>query len=241
MNETPERKEPETVEKPKKKKVEPITTKANKKGRHINGWMNFLRICIAPLVRLFYPFRFYGNRKVKDGAGLYVMNHYRMVDPIYPISTTWEGIHFIGKKEVFSMPVYGFFCRKVKLIGVNRDGADIRGFMDALKCLKNGEKVAIFPEGTRNKTNEPFLPFKSGAAMIAIRAKAPVIPIVIYHKARLFRTSHILIGDPFELTEYYDQKLTDELLKEADEKILQKLSAMREEHTKFLEEKKKRK
>ena len=230
----------EAVEKKaKKKKTVSITNKVDKKGRHVNGWISFLRIFIAPIVRLFYPFRYYGNHKIKDGAALYVMNHYRMVDPIYPLMTTKEGIHFIGKKEMLSMPVFGFFCKKVKAISVNRDGADVRGFMDALKCLKNGEKVSICPEGTRNKTNEVFLPFKSGAAMLAIRAKAPVIPVVIYNKARFLRTTHILMGDPIEFTEYYDVKLTDEILKEADERIISTFWMLRKEHEEYLISKKK--
>lgn len=228
-------------EKVVKGKATSIAFKVDKNGRHVNGWCSFLRNCIAPFVRLFYPFRYYGNRKVKDGAGLYVMNHYRMVDPIYPLLTTKEGIHFIGKKEMFSMPIYGFFCKKVKAIGVSRDGTDVRGFMDSLKCLKKGDKVCICPEGTRNKTEEIFLPFKSGAAMLAIRAKAPVIPIVIYNKARFLRTTHVLIGEPMEFTEYYDRKLTEDLLQEADERILQKFWEMRNAHTDYLASKKKRK
>ena len=137
------------------------------------------------------------------------------------------------------MPVFGFFCKKVKAIAVNRDGTDVRGIMDALKCLKNGEKVSICPEGTRNKTNEAFLPFKSGAAMLAIRAKAPVIPVVIYNKARFLRTTHILMGEPIEFTEYYDQKLTDEILNGADERIINTFWALRKEHDEYLASKKK--
>ena len=166
------------------------------------------------------------------------MNHYRMVDPIYPLLTTKEGIHFVAKKESFSMPVYGFFCRKTKGIAVSRDGADVRGLMDALKCLKSGDKVSICPEGTRNKTNEVFLPFKSGAAMIAIKAKVPVIPVVIYNKARFLRTTHILVGDPIDFSEYYGQKMTEEALKSADEKIVQRFWELRTEHDEYLTRKK---
>ena len=224
-----------------KEKKQPLLWKANKKGQHISGWLNFLRILILPLVRLFYPFRYYGDRNVKDGACLYVCNHYRMIDPMYMLPTTWEGIHFIGKKESFSMPILGWFCKKVRMIAVSRDGTDVRAVMDSLKCLKSGEKIAIFPEGTRNKSDEPFLPFASGAAVLAIRAKAPIVPVVIYEKAKLFKTTHVLIGEPFELSEYYGQKLTDELLKEADEKIKNALVRMREDHAQMLQSKKRKK
>lgn len=237
--------EEKTSQKPeskaKKEKKVPLLWKTNKKGQHISGWLNFLRYIVLPIVRIFYPFRYYGNKKVKDGACIYVGNHYRMADPMYMLPTTCEGIHFIGKKESYSMPIFGFFCKKVRMIAVNRDGTDVRAVMDSLKCLKNGEKISIFPEGKRNKTNEPFLPFSSGAALLAIRSKSPIVPVVIYNRARFLRMTHILIGEPFELSEYYGQKLTDELLKEADEKIKNTLMQMREEHTKLLEEKKRKK
>ena len=156
------------------------------------------------------------------------------------MKTTGEGIHFLAKKEIRSQPVIGFLAEKVRTIWLNRDGTDVRGLMDAIKCLKNNEKVAIFPEGTRNKTKEPFLPFKPGASMLAIRTKTPIVPMVIYEKPKAFRVAHILIGEPFEFTEYYDKKLTEEDLKAADDKILELFVRMREEHRAYLESKKKK-
>ena len=224
----------------KKKKTKIITGKANKKGQHIMKFMNFLRCCILPFYCLIKPFKFYGPRKVKDGACVYVINHYTILDPAYPIATTWEGIHFLGKKEILKTPVFSFVARTVKMIPVNRDGNDVRALLDAYKCLKNGEKIAIFPEGTRNKTNEPFLPFKAGAAMLAIRAKAPIVPMVIYKKPRCFRKTHILTTEPFKLSQYYDRKLTDEELAEADELVSKYMQEMYDKHTEFLQSKKKK-
>lgn len=222
----------------KSKKTKEITTKANKKGRHVSGLMNFLRIFVAPFIWLVYPFRFYGNKKVKDGACIYVGNHYHWFDPIYPMCTTWETIHFLAKKEIRSQPVIGFVADRMKAIWLNRDGSDVRGLMDAIKCLKNNEKINIFPEGTRNKTKEPFLPFKSGAAMLSIRTKTPIVPILIYEKPKPFRMAHILVGDPIEFSEYYDKKLSEEDLKTVDDKILKILIDMRETHRLALAEKK---
>lgn len=224
----------------KKKAKDVITVKANKKGRHVMKFMNFLRIFILPIVRIFKPFRFYGNHKVKDGACVYILNHYALLDPMYPVTTTWEGIHFLAKKENFETPVVGWVARKTKTILVNRDGNDVRALLDCFKCLKNNEKIAIYPEGTRNKTAEPLLSFKHGAAAIAIRAKVPVIPIMSYKKPRFFKMTHVLIGDPFELSEYYDRKLTEEELIEADEKLRQVMLDLRDKHTQYLEGKKKK-
>ena len=104
--------------------------------------------------------------------------------------------------------------------------------------VKNGDKIAVFPEGKRNMTSEPFLPFKSGSALFAIRSKVPVVPVVIYQKARFFRMNYAIYGEPFELSEYYGVKLTEDLLREADEKLLAKMQELWAEHDSFLKQKK---
>ena len=228
-------------ERKKKQKNVSITVKANKKGRHVMKLLNVLRVLVIPIYYLLKPFRYYGNKKVKDGACVYVSNHYTLLDPVYVAATTWEGIHYVSKKENLKVPFLGFIMKKVKAIFANRDGNDVRPLLDCLKCLKNNEKIAIYPEGTRNKTGEEMLPFKHGAAVMAIRAKAPIIPIVMYTKPRFFRCCHILIGEPIELSEYYDKKLTQDDYNEADEKLRSLMLTMRQEHTKYLQNKKRKK
>ncbi|MBO7736847.1 MAG: 1-acyl-sn-glycerol-3-phosphate acyltransferase [Clostridia bacterium] len=227
------------VKKPKKKKEYSILQPANKQGRHVNGMLNVLRFFLVPLSWLLFPFKVFGHKKVKDGACIYVCNHYRIWDVVYPALTTDEGIHYLAKSELKKSFIWPF-CRAVKLIPLDRNGEDVKSLMDALRCLKNNEKIAIYPEGTRNKTDQPMLPFKSGASMLAIKTKTPIVPVVTYEKQRPFRLNHVIIGEPFELSEYYGQKMTQELLAEADEKLRQRLLDIREEHTKLLESKKKK-
>ncbi|MBQ5929485.1 MAG: 1-acyl-sn-glycerol-3-phosphate acyltransferase [Clostridia bacterium] len=224
--------------KPKMKKKTEITVKANRKGRHIMPLLSFLRVLVVPVFWILRPFRFYGNWKTKDGACIYICNHYGLMDIAYPACTTWEGLHYVAKKEVEKMPVVNFLFRKVKGISVNRDGNDVRALLDCFKCLKNGEKICIFPEGTRNKTGAELQPFRHGAAAIAIKAKAPIIPIMIYKKPRYFRMTHVLVGDPVELAEYYDRKLTETDYSEADAKLYNIMLDLRKKHKEFLETKK---
>lgn len=225
----------------KRQKGNQITVKANKKGRHVSVLLNFFRVLLIPLVYIVKPFRFYGNRKAKDGACVYILNHYTLCDCMYVLSTTSEIVHFVAKKEVFSVPVVSFFMRKLKVIGANRDGSDVRTLLDCLKCLKNGEKIAIFPEGTRNKTKEEILPFQQGAAVLAIKAKVPIVPFAIYKKPKFFRFAHILIGDPIDLTEYYDKKLTDEEYLQINEMLQNRVLELKHNHTEYLNSKKAKK
>lgn len=225
----------------KKKKQYSILFKKNRKGRHTSLLLNFLRIIFIPFYFLVKPFRFYGKEKVPKGACVFVGNHYTLFDIVYPASTTWEGIHFLSKKENTQAPILGSLCRMVKVISVNRDGNDVRALLDCFKCLKNGEKISVYPEGTRNKTDAEMLPFKHGAAVMAIKAKVPIVPMMLYSRPRFFRCAHILVGDPVDLSEFYDKKLTDEEVTKADDKIRDVLLNLRKEHKEYLENKKKKK
>ncbi len=236
-----EKKPPKAKKVKKSKKKQDITVKANKKGRHIMPFLNFLRIVALPVYYVLKPFRYYGDRKVPDGPFVYVCNHQVMLDIAYPIATTWEGIHFVAKKSLSETPFVRLLLRWTKAMPVGSETHDVRALLNCFKCLKNGEKVAIFPEGQRNFTDEVMLPFKSGAAAMAIRTKTPIIPMAVYGKPRYFRCTHILIDPPFELTEYYDRKLTEEDYQEADEKIRQYLLGMLDRHRIFLEEQKQKK
>lgn len=203
---------------------------ADKNGRHVMHMMNVLRVMLYPIHALLFPFKLHGYKKAGKGAYIYVCNHYALWDVFYPAHTTWEGIHFLAKEEVMHVPVIGWFARKLGVIGAMRDGSDVRSLMDSLKVLKNGEKIAIFPEGTRNKqSDDEFLPFHGGAAMLAIKTKTPVIPMVICNRPHPFRRTHVMIGEPMELSEYYGRKLTTEEYEAADKALERKLYELREE------------
>lgn len=224
----------------KKKKAYDICNRVDRKGAKINRFMNFLRVLGAPWIWLVLPFRFYGNKKIKRGAGIFIGNHYKMTDMTYPATLTWEGIHYLMKKSLFKGKLLTWFFSTLKVIAVNRDGSDVRAVMDSLKCLKNGEKICIYPEGTRNKVDDELQPFKSGAALISIKAKAPIIPVVTYKRPRYFRMTHVIVGDPIEFTEFYDKKPTEEDLAAADKRLMDTFVQLRAEHKEYLESKKKK-
>ncbi len=233
---------PPKKEKKKKEKNSKLLVPANKKGKHIMHFMNFLRVIGYPFNAVLYPFRFFGHKKVGKGAYIYVGNHYCMWDISYPLRTTWEGVHFVAKESLVKTPVVGALVRKLGTIGAKRDGSDAQTLMDCLRVLKNGEKLAIFPEGTRNRvSDEEFLPFSGGAAMLSIKTKTPIIPFVICSRPRVFRMTHVVFGEPMEFSEYYGKKLTKEDFEELDKKLMETLYSLREEHRKMLAEKKAKK
>ncbi len=219
----------------KQKKEKKKLTKHEKCFRWLHRLYNF------PL-RILYPVKKYGAaRYFDDRAYLIIGNHLSIMDVIPVAISTHKPIHYLAKKELFVKGFTKWFTAKCECIPINRDGNDVRALMTAMKYLKNGEHVSLFPEGTRNKTDDMFLPFKSGASVIAIRTKTPILPLVQVKKMRAFHKVHVLYGEPFELSEFYDKKLTDEDIAAADEVIRKKLEDMYLELKEILADKKKRK
>ena len=196
---------------------------------------------MVAVTQILFPFKLVGKEKVKDGACVLVGNHYRIWDIVHMACTTKEKVHFITKKELYKNKFLAHLCDIVEAIPVSRDGQDAKAVMTALRYLKNGDKISMFPEGTRNRTNEDLLPLKGGAAMFAIKAKTPVYPVMCPHKTRLFRRTKILVGDPIDLSAFYDRRLTAEDYEAAEEIIREKmLETKRTAIEMFTKKKKKR-
>ena len=143
--------------------------------------------------------------------------------------STKEKVHFITKQELYKNKFLAYLCNKVEAIPVSRDGNDAKAIMMALRYLKKGEKISMFPEGTRNRTKEEMLPLKGGAALFAIKAKVPVYPIMTAGKTRYFRRTPIIVGDPIDLSEFYDVKMTAEDYERAENIIREKMLETRRE------------
>ena len=202
---------------------------AQKDGYHRIRLMDVLRFFFYPIHAILYPFKLYGYKKVGPGPYIYVGNHYCLWDVFYPAHTTKDGLHYLAKDSIMRAPVLGPVAKKVGVIGAMRDGSDVHTLMDSMRVLKNGEKISMFPEGTRNKTDsDEFLPFRGGSALLAIKTKTPVIPFVICNRPKLFKKTHVVFGEPMELSEFYGRKLTPEDYEAAEEKIKNKLYEMRD-------------
>lgn len=174
-----------------------------------------------------YPFKIIGKDKVQDGACVIVSNHYRLWDIVHVAYTTKERVHFIAKQELYKSRFLASLCRAIEVIPVSRDGQDAKAVIAALRFLKKGEKIAIFPEGTRNKTEEELLPLKGGAALFAIKGKVPIYPVMALHKQKLWRRTKVIVGDAFELSDFYDRKLTAEDYAAAENIVREKMLAVR--------------
>ena len=147
-------------------------------------------------------------------------NHKNMFDVVLLITNIPDEIHFMAKKELFDLIILKDVFRKMGSFPVDRDKADIKAIKESLRILKNNEVLGIFPEGTRNKTNEILLPFKEGVTTIASKTNSLIVPFGIggeYKRGKL----KLNIGEAINIkniekdkqTEYLEEKVKHLILK----------------------------
>ena len=165
---------------------------------------------LLKIAYFFFPYKIYNFDNMPDGKAVIVSNHFSFVDPIFFLRLkNNDTIHILAKKELFEKKLISKFLKSFNGIPIDRDNPGISSIIQVTKALKNGDKVGIFPEGTRNKTKSNLpLNFKGGSVVFALKAKCPIIPVMMLKKARLFRKTRIIVGKPIYLDEYYDKKLS---------------------------------
>ncbi|MGB9847112.1 MAG: lysophospholipid acyltransferase family protein, partial [Desulfotomaculales bacterium] len=82
---------------------------------------------------------------------------------------------------------------------VHRSGQDAGAVKRALQLLKEERVVGIFPEGTRSHSGE-LLPAHVGAAMLALRARVPVLPVALAGTRGVFGKVRVVIGKPLDFS-----------------------------------------
>lgn len=191
-------------------------------------------------VKIVYPCKVYGRKNLKKGKAVLTMNHTSNLDAVNIVVGTYEKKYFLAKKELFT-GCKGGFIKAMGGIKIDRQSADVTAIKEALRVLKNDKKLIVFPEGTRNKSDNVELgEVKSGAAMLAIKSQSPIVPVWVYNRPHAFKMTKILIGQPYELDEFYGQRLTDEVLSKANKIIAQKLQELQQEANKKFDKRKKK-
>ena len=145
-------------------------------------------------------------------------NHVSAWDTILVPAFTKRIMYMMAKEELFKGKIKNWFFRELKAFPVKRGKNDLSAVKNAIKLLKDGKSVCMFPEGTRNKDGKD-MEFKTGAIMIAVTAKVPIIPVGIVSDFKFRSKVKVVYGEPIYFDEYYDHKMTKEELKEAAEKL----------------------
>ena len=163
------------------------------------------RAIVKPIARVLFRVRYMGHKQV-DCQNPYILcsNHISDLDPVFIILAAPHKakICFMAKAELFKIKILGWFIKKVGAFPVNRGKGDTGAIDHAEEIIRHGGRLGIFIEGTRSRTGE-FLPPKSGAALIASKTHADILPVCLSApkgKVRLFHKVAVHFGEkiPYE-------------------------------------------
>ncbi|MBI3018950.1 MAG: 1-acyl-sn-glycerol-3-phosphate acyltransferase [Deltaproteobacteria bacterium] len=214
------------------------------------------RIVLFALHKIYFRLEIIDHSNIpKTGGVLLAVNHQSYLDPTLVGICVWRWVTFISKIENFKIPILGHLIELGGAFPVVRGGDD-----DALeffgKLLKEGRVLSIFPEGTipaeeeiPRSTMEPntgLLRGKTGAIRLALKARVPIVPVGLSgtgkalcpeavprgEKLPLPKPVKITVkfGKPWDLSSYYDQPITKELLRTLTDELMKKISDL-VEHT----------
>lgn len=187
------------------------------------------------VVRAIFKFYFYAfnrliikgkEREIMEGPVVVFGNHYSNLDVFLLTVAFRRQIRFMGKHTLFN-PFLGPLARAFGAFPIDRTRVDLTAMKTALRILKNGEVLGIFPEGTRIKGDKISDP-KGGIAMFAWKTQSPVLPVHVEYRRRFHFLNHIevTIGEPIPASELGIEKGTPEEYKAASERLIDRVYSL---------------
>ncbi len=196
---------------------------------------------VLKLVRMILNFFFYcclglkveGRENIPEtGAIIVAPNHKSYWDPpVVGVAFSTRIIHYMAKEELFKNPIFGWVIRQFGTFPVKRGTVDRQAVRQAVRELKSGNPLGIFPEGTRIK-REGLGRFHSGMASLALMTGTPVIPVAVLGTMDLPKKNGplaVLIGKPIEVKK---ERPTDEKVSELNEIVKGEIQKMMDEYRK---------
>lgn len=188
---------------------------------------NIIKSILRFAMRFVFRIKTVGEENfVNDGAAIAAINHRSNWDAVVLGAVMPRPLGFMAKAELFENKLFAAFFKSIGAFPVHRGKSDITMVKTVLQRLKDGEIVAIFPEGTRVKEGEKPVEAKNGAVMFAIRSQVPVIPIKISGNYRWLSKITVTIGKPVVYEEFYGQKPSSDKMHELSENLMKTIKGL---------------
>ena len=156
------------------------------------------------------------ERMLPGRGTVYASNHVSWYD-VFAIASVLPRYTFIAKSELRKIPIFGIGAESAGVVFLTRDNrkSAFESYHGAAAEVQRGKNVVVFPEGTRGR-EYALRPFKKGPFVLAIAAKAPVVPVLVYGAREIMRrgsfrvragTVHVHVLEPVETTGFdYEQR-----------------------------------
>ena len=159
------------------------------------------------------------------GGGIVAANHTAFSDPFVLGGTFWRRrMYFLAAENVMGGKLRSWLLRGVGCIRIDRNQSDIGAIRQSVEVLKRGKLLAIFPQGQIGDMSQTQI--KSGTVLIALQAKAPVIPVYVHYPAKKWGRVTVVVGEPLHCHELCNKRMPslaeiDELSNQLSERMNQ--------------------
>ncbi len=235
--------------------VKPARTRTRRKrwvDQRSTFWVRLLIALFTPIFRLWIRyFRWFDVGKVPStGPFFLISNHTTGMDPFLTgFSLRHRAVRGPGRIELFSHLAAAFIMRKMGMFPLRQRVADPVAIRTVVELLRADQLVTVYPEGGRSKDGA-LQPFDIGFARLALRLRAPLVPMAIAGGTQLMPMGSMIpkrntavvavYGDAFDLSRFYGQGLTPEVLSAAAQvmhvRVAELLQRAQQERSKILSE-----
>ncbi len=187
----------------------------------------FARTASMIVLRVLWRFRAFGAENVpRTGPLIVACNHVSYLDPVVLGVGSPRMLTYLAKKQLFSIPVLGPIIRGCGAYPLDRDAGGVAALRVALRVLKDGRCVGIFPEGTRNRTGTAEE--KAGAAFLAAVSGAPVVPAAVVGTKNAKRLAQIRVAYGEPMTIVRNRKADGDDLEKWTAEIMRRIRVLEE-------------
>lgn len=179
---------------------------------------SFLRLLFRFLFQILYHVEVQGLENFPKTPHVIAPNHRYEFDAPFLIAYLPMEFAAMGKESLFRNIFTRRIIRAYHGIPVDRDGNDLKAIRQAIETLKTYPLV-LFAEGTTTE-DRGRLPAKPGLALIANKAKVPIVPVTIWGTYRVFTTMKLIVHPPIELEEFGYERLNSQSYQAIGERVL---------------------
>lgn len=188
----------------------------------------FFRKLVSIFFHIKYKINLINEENIPDMKGGYIIacNHQSYADPPLMAAIIRGKFSFMAKEELFKNPVFAWLIRRCGAFPVSRGSGDDTPINTALEVIKKGRIFVIFPEGTRSKDGT-IGRVKSGIALIASEANAPVLPVCVRYKNK--KEIDVNIGKLIPADEVHIDEEDRKSMRKVSNRIHEELVGLQEE------------
>lgn len=187
-------------------------------------WKKFERTVIKAILHGFYKIVFRLEKINEENLPMneptiVCANHLNTWDAVGLVVCSKRRIKFIAKEDLFNNAFLNWIAHVFDVIPIKRGMRDMEAMKRCIRCLKDGETLGLFPEGTR-KGLEKGAKVQNGAAYMALKTKVRVVPVGIQGSFKPFTKVYLNYGKPIDFSEYDNKYPEKEKLEQATKEIM---------------------